>query len=438
MLEGYAGKNAERYHMPGHKGKGCGILSGVYPYDITELSFSDNLANPCGVILKAENDIASLIGAKRCRILTGGSTLGVLVSVYSAKAYYHGERNKIIICKSSHKSVYNALALLDIEPVFLPEKIVDGLPCPNTEKLAELCDNGVIGALFTYPDYFGRCLNLDKIRKILKEKNCLLLLDGAHGAHLAFTDAERYGGRFADIWVDGAHKTLKTLTQGALLGVNETELMPYVEDGFSIFSTSSPNYLIMGSVEDGYKSFAETLEKGFFECKKAVETFKNRLNDRFAVINNRDFLKLCVDLRGFADGGEIGEYLEKNNVYPELAAGRFLIFMITPDFSEEKAICLADLLNDYKAKSNETFSVCGIEEMPLKRVMPYTVAKKSRYEYVELSDANGRISAGEVGFFPPCYPLIVAGEMFDNELIARLLKRNTFGIEDGKVKVVVE
>ena len=238
--------------------------------------------------------------------------------------------------------------------------------------------------------------------------------------------------------MDGAHKTLKTLTQGALLGVNETELMPYVEDGFSIFSTSSPNYLIMGSVEDGYKSFAETLEKGFFECKKAVESFKNRLNDRFAVINNRDFLKLCVDLRGFADGGEIGEYLEKNNVYPELAAGRFLIFMITPDFSEEKAICLADLLNNYKAKSNETFSDCGIEETPLKRVMPYTVAKKSRYEYVELSDANGRISAGEVGFFPPCYPLIVAGEMFDNELIARLLKRNTFGIEDGKVKVVVE
>ena len=120
------------------------------------------------------------------------------------------------------------------------------------------------------------------------------------------------------------------------------------------------------------------------------------------------------------------------------AAGRFLIFMITPDFSEEKAICLADLLNDYKAKSNETFSDCYVGENPLKRVMPYTVAKKSRYEYVEVSNANGRISAGEVGLFPPCYPLIVAGEIFDNELIARLLKGNTFGIEDGKVKVVIE
>lgn len=438
MLEEYAGKNAERYHMPGHKGKGCGVLSGVYPCDITELSFSDNLANPCGVILKAENDIASLIGAKRCRILTGGSTLGVLVSVYAAKAYYHSERTKLIICKSSHKSVYNALALLDIEPVFLPEKIVDGLPCPNTEKLAELCDNGVIGALFTYPDYFGRCLNLSGIRKILKEKNCWLLLDGAHGAHLAFTDAERYGGRFADIWVDGAHKTLKTLTQGALLGVNETKLMPYVEDGLSVFSTSSPNYLIMGSVEDGYKSFAETLEKGFFECKNAVEAFKNRLDDRFVVINNRDVLKLCVDLRGFADGGEVGEYLENNNVYAELAAGRFLIFMIAPDFNEEKAIRLADLLNDYSVEKRETFSDYYVGENPLKRVMPYTVAKKSRYEYVEISNANGRISAGEVGLFPPCYPLIVAGEIFDNELIAQLLKGNTFGIEDGKVKVVIE
>ena len=438
MLEEYAEKNAERYHMPGHKGKGSGILSDVYPYDITELTFSDNLASPCGVISRAEDDIASLIGAKRCRILTGGSTLGVLTSVYAAKAYYHGERTKLVICKSSHKSVYNALALLNIEPVFLPEKIVDGLPCPDTEKLAELCDNGVIGALFTYPDYFGRCLNLSGIRKILKERNCLFLLDGAHGAHLAFTDPERYSGRFADIWVDGAHKTLKTLTQGALLGINKTELTPYVEDGLSIFSTSSPNYLIMSSVEDGYKTFYEIDKNIFSECKNAVGAFKSRLNNGFSVVNNQDFLKLCVDLHAAADGGLIGGYLECNNVYAELAAGRFLIFMIAPDFSGEKAIRLVDLLNDYKAKNDGHFSDYSIEEKPLKMAMPYTVAKKSRYEYVELKNANGRISACEVGLFPPCYPLIVAGEVFDNELIARLLSENTFGIENGKVKVVVE
>ena len=70
MLEGYAKSGAERFHMPGHKGKGEGFLSSVYPYDVTELSFSDNLANPDGVILQAEEDLARIVGAKRSRILT--------------------------------------------------------------------------------------------------------------------------------------------------------------------------------------------------------------------------------------------------------------------------------------------------------------------------------------------------------------------------------
>ena len=37
FVRDYAAKNMVRFHMPGHKGKGDGILSSVYPYDITEL-----------------------------------------------------------------------------------------------------------------------------------------------------------------------------------------------------------------------------------------------------------------------------------------------------------------------------------------------------------------------------------------------------------------
>ena len=39
----YAKKDSVRGHMPGHKGCGNGILQSVFPYDVTELSFSDNL-----------------------------------------------------------------------------------------------------------------------------------------------------------------------------------------------------------------------------------------------------------------------------------------------------------------------------------------------------------------------------------------------------------
>lgn len=434
MLTAYAEQNATRYHMPGHKGSGSGILSDIYPYDITELSFSDNLTNPNGVIDNAEKDLASLVGAKRSRILTGGSTLGVLVSVFAAKAYYKGEKSKLIICKSSHKSVYNILGLLGIEPIFLPEKIIDGLPFPDLNNLPELCDNGVIGALFTSPDYFGRCLDLEKISKILKQNGKLLIVDGAHGAHMPFVQPELYAGRYSDIWVDGAHKTLKTLTQGALLCINNTALLDYAEEGLSIFSTSSPNYLITGSVEDGYKSFAELDKTLFEEVKKAKAVFGERLSRGYSMIKSDDILKLCVDLHENADGARMGEYLEKNNIYAELAAGRFLIFMLAPTFDYDSAKKLVELLNGYK----ESVKVSKIKnkECAPKRALPYVMAKKCDFEFIDLKDAKGRISAGEVGLFPPCFPLIVAGEVFDNRLIGELLNKNTFGIGNGKVKVV--
>ena len=56
-LANYAKSGAVRLHMPGHKGKVEGSLGDAYSRDITELSFSDNLANPSGVIMLAEKDM---------------------------------------------------------------------------------------------------------------------------------------------------------------------------------------------------------------------------------------------------------------------------------------------------------------------------------------------------------------------------------------------
>jgi len=436
MLNKYAESRPSRYHMPGHKGKGEGILEPVYPFDITELSFSDNLAEPCGVIALAEKDIAALTGAGKARILTGGSTLGVLTMIYAAAKFFNGQRNKIVLPESSHKSVYNAIKILGLEPVFVNERLVDGLPRFDVEDIAELCDNGAIGVFLTSPDYFGRCVDLEYVKEVTKKSGCFLLVDGAHGAHMAFTDKDRYAGMYADIWVESAHKTLKTLTQGALLGINDSRSSSFIEEGLSVFSTSSPNYLIMASVEDGYKSFAEIPENVFENCKKAREFFAERLRKDYSVIKSDDFLKLCIDLKGGTDGATAGKILEENGIFAELACGRFLLFMISPYFNEEQAIELLAALNGLPVKNEgccEYLSAFSPE-----RKMSYTSAANSCTEWIDLKDSNGRISAGEVGLFPPCFPLVTAGEVFDNRLIDRLLTGNTFGIKDGKVKVVVK
>ena len=61
-LESYAKSDAIRLHMPGHKGDNFNGVNGIgefFPYDITELSFSDNLADASGIIELAQNDIAN-------------------------------------------------------------------------------------------------------------------------------------------------------------------------------------------------------------------------------------------------------------------------------------------------------------------------------------------------------------------------------------------
>ena len=60
MLKKYAEKDCARFHMPGHKGRG---EMDCFKYDITELSFSDNLYAPQGVIKQAQELMAGAVGA---------------------------------------------------------------------------------------------------------------------------------------------------------------------------------------------------------------------------------------------------------------------------------------------------------------------------------------------------------------------------------------
>ena len=110
MLQKAALRPHLSFHTPGHK---------IGRWDITELSFSENLSCPRGCIAKAEEDIAKILGAEKSFILTDGSTSGVLSMLHAARAM--GVK-KIAFCEASHKSVYNGCALLGLSPLLYPDK----------------------------------------------------------------------------------------------------------------------------------------------------------------------------------------------------------------------------------------------------------------------------------------------------------------------------
>ena len=93
------------FHTPGHKRAGA---------DITELPYSDNLLSPCGVIARAEEDVARIAGAERAFLLTDGSTSGVHAMLLALR---EAGITRVAYPAFSHKSVKDGCYLLGLEGV---------------------------------------------------------------------------------------------------------------------------------------------------------------------------------------------------------------------------------------------------------------------------------------------------------------------------------
>ena len=131
----------------------------------------------------------------------------------------------------------------------------------------------------------------------------------------------------------------------------------------------------------------------------------------------------------------ISENLEKAGIYAELASDGVVLFMLGYSFNKEQALRVEKVLKDNIYSGEQ--GVFENPSLPIRKT-DYISAVKGETELVDLSDAYGRVCAENAGVFPPCYPVITAGEVFDNRVIKALLVKNTFGIQQGKVKVVKE
>ncbi|MDE6001327.1 MAG: aminotransferase class I/II-fold pyridoxal phosphate-dependent enzyme [Clostridia bacterium] len=436
-LKKYA-KAQKLYHMPGHKARG--EFRAMFPdaqFDVTELTYSDNLSCPTGVIAKAQKDIAEILGATASFITTDGSSSCVYAMLFAASK----RGNKIIVQRNSHQSVWGACRLFGLEPLIVQGEEKDGIltppPCETIEKLISN-DNNIAGVLITSPDYYGTVAPLDKYAEITRAHGRLLLVDEAHGAHLAFGDRKGYAGLYADMWVDGAHKTLPTLTQGAILSVNGEEMVPLAEEGITLFRTTSPSYPIMASVEYGVK-FLVNNPRFLQNAKAAVAAFRREADGIIPIVRNDDWTKLLIDFKPLGISPDVAAArLEKKGVYAELSDGRFLLFYLSPvsiaaDLTSLKKKLLG-IINNKKVKNTyvekPAVPMCD-------RSYSFQYALRKSCEWVDLEYAAGRMCAKNAGVTPPCIPVVVTGEIISAAAVKALTgAKSTFGITDGKICVV--
>ena len=440
MLREY--KNAVRLHMPGHKANGrlFPLLKNLSD-DVTELSFSDCLESPNGVIAAAQEDVAQILGAAKSYFLTDGSSCGVYAMLYTARR----RGGKVIVARNSHKSVYNACAVLGIEPVILKNNERDGIllqPCAVDVESAIKKEKDVCAVLLTSPDYYGNIADYAAVRRVCDRYGKILLVDGAHGAYLRFDpDASAaYAGSAADMWVDGSHKTMPTFTQGAILNVRRSDLCEDAEAALDLFRTTSPSYPIMASIEYGVKFMQESGAPLLDALKTALLQMKMRLQKRGILFYDASRTAvLAVDFGGMGISSSLArEEFERRRIYAEMDDGRYLLFYFsagTPLSSLRKMegalrqiVRIRTLKNTYMPRGA---LACGVKKFG------YLTARSLAYERVPLARAAGRIAARNIGVTPPCYPVAVAGEQITEEAAEALMRaEHTFGTEGGTVAVL--
>jgi arginine/lysine/ornithine decarboxylase len=397
------------FHTPGHK---------IAGWDITELSYSDNLSAPSGCIYQAETDIAQILGAYKSFILTDGSTSGVLSMIYASKAL--GVKTLAFPVRS-HKSVYNGCELTGITPKLLDTGVSNGFPSAPTIKEVEEILEEADGILLTSPDYYGVIPDLPAIREVCDRMGKLLLIDGAHGGHLHFKK-EIYAGTYADFWVDGVHKDLPALTQGAVVSVKEEKFADALQKGVDIFRTTSPSYPIMASVEYAVK-YPENPS-----LEKSVLSFVKKHREFFSI--NGDWTKLCFTATG---AFTIQKELEQDGFYAEFCDGQTIMFYLSPVMSKKEFHALCSRLKSCMKTAERPNLTWESSRASV------TVPETAETEWVALEIAEGLICAQTCGLFPPCVPLIRRGDKIKTTDI-ELLKNadNVFGIKHGKILVVKE
>jgi len=463
ILEGLNNIENEKlisFHMPGHKN---GRLISSYftnflKMDITEIPGADNLHNPKEIILETENLIRDYYGSDHSYILVNGSTSGI----YSAIMSIAKPQDFLIISRECHRSVYSALALGSISPLYLypnydeDYNLTSSVNIDNVKKLIDK-NNDVVGLVLTSPNYLGIISDIESIANLLHSKGKILIVDEAHGSHLKLNNklpksALELG---ADIVVQSFHKTLPALTQSSVLHVKSKYVdIDKLEMFLSIHQTSSPSYLLMASVDAALDISIKFGEKLIDDLLIYISTFKDNIynHEYIRIIEKRDSFyeldptRIVIVSKDnyYIDFFRLEKILRKEySIQVEYSFTEGLVLIATIANIESDFLHLEKALNDINFKSLLlNFKYDTIENIELVTKISLREAIYSKKEIVNLKDSIGRISGDFLTPYPPGVPLLAPGELITSSLVKyvdKLLKINIniIGVADKNAKKIL-
>ena len=452
MLQ-YKSEDVYPLHTPGHKG-GRGMqrllrqeLGASVQMDVSLMSELDDIHEPETYIKEAQELAAQTYGSDACFWAVNGTSQAIHAMLLTA--LNPGE--KLLLPRNAHRSVAGGLVLGGIEAVYLqPEYQPEfGIQMQVTVQQIEAAlaqDSKIKAVLLTSPNYYGVAADVRAIADCCHAHNAVLLVDEAHGPHLGFSEllppsALQCG---ADACAQSTHKILGAMTQCSMLHVQGARLdLQRAADVMSILTTTSPNYLLMASLD---AARAQVQAYGGEMAAVAVQAAAKLRSLCAAYSGLRvmetadcgglqlDSTKVTVNFAAWGyTGVEVGELFREARVAVELVDAYNVLFLVTyadvtTDYDEALAR-IDDVLNKMQAQKHAPLQLAAAAKVPqTQAVLPLRDVFYRAKKAVPLAEAVGKICGEQVSFYPPGIPVLLPGELVTEEIIAYCRAQKELGL----------
>ena len=449
-LAHYAAGGRLPMHMPGHKRTALGGPELPWHLDITEIDGFDNLHEAEGILKDGMDLAARLYSSRQAFYLINGSSGGILAAMAAAAPF----GSTILMARGCHKSVYHAVELLHLRPQYLVPPTDDAfgvfasLPPDQVESALTRCPD-IRLVVLTSPTYEGVISDIASIAAICHRHRVPLLVDEAHGAHLYFHPSFSGGAvsAGADLVIQSVHKTLPSLTQTALAHIQGDLVDPgRLAHYLAVFQTSSPSYLLMGSIHRCLKLLEQqgaALFAAYAENLQALDHQLSALEHLRVLCHGRDTLehhkgfftfdpgKLFISTRNTTlTGPQLARLLRHGGIEPEMTSAEGVLAMTSCCDTAETLERLGRVLLDIDRTCETGSAPRPVSPAPLPPVRcTIAEAREHPVKSVALERSVGCTMAESIWAYPPGIPLVVPGEFMTEAVLEALTAMAASGVQ---------
>lgn len=467
QLERHAKHRPHSFHVPGHKmghsfdSHGKKRFRDILELDVTEISGTDDLHQPQGVIAEAQGLAAQAFDAEQTKFLIGGSTVGNIALILTVCR----PGDKILVQRNCHKSVFNGIMMAGATPIFLVPAVdlatgvAAGVRREDVERALHAHPDAK-AVFLTNPTYYGMGIDLAKMATTVHRFDVPLLIDEAHGAHYGFHSAFPRSAmqEGADASVQSTHKMGTAMTMSSMLHIqgeriDRERLFRYL----AMLQSSSPSYVLMASLDLARRHLVMEATEEWNRLLPQLDKLRERLGQlewldwprlsTNSVYTTLDPLKLFFHLRtGQFSGFELQRRMEKHGIFPELSDDSHVLLIASMGTVSQDLDALWRLLESMEPQvepGEERVFLTGVVSSHYLRdiALPMHEAVDCPRETIPLEQAPGRIVAEMVIPYPPGIPVLVPGERIDAESLAMLndlAKGQTrfHGVQDDRLQTI--